>query len=103
MAPGSLIQIEPGIPHTWTACPAGVVLPDGVVSDGRFLMIYEYSAPTGFFPTAATRSLTRVADYERWDGDLEQIRFPAISAREVAASTSFVWGTELRTGLRAST
>jgi hypothetical protein len=80
-----------------------MVLPDGVVSDGSFLMIYEYSAPTGFFPTTAIKPLTCVADYERWDGDLEQIRFPAISAREVVASTSFVWGTELRTDLRTST
>ena len=103
VAPGSLIHIEPGIPHTWTACPSGVILPDSMVSDGSFLMIYEYGAPTGFFPTAATKPLTCIADYERWDGDIEQIRFPTLAARELAASASFVWGTELRTDLRLQT
>ena len=29
VAPGSLVDIAPGVPHTWTACPPGVRLPDG--------------------------------------------------------------------------
>ena len=39
VAPGSLVEIAPGVPHTWTACPPGVTLPDHTASDGRFLMI----------------------------------------------------------------
>lgn len=36
VAPGSLVDIPVGVPHTWNACPAGVKLPDGTVSDGHF-------------------------------------------------------------------
>ena len=31
IAPGTLVDIPPGVPHTWNACPAGVKLPDGTV------------------------------------------------------------------------
>ena len=41
-APGTLVDAVGGVPHTWSACPAGVRLPDGTVSDGKFTMVYEY-------------------------------------------------------------
>jgi hypothetical protein len=46
--PKCLVTIEPGVPHTWTACPAGVnsaeamgldAGAEAVVSDGTFLMV----------------------------------------------------------------
>ncbi len=101
-APGTLVHIHPGVPHTWTACPPGVVLPDGTASDGRFLMIYEYSDPTGFFPIGNTTPLSNAADYQPYSGDLEAIRFPRLSAQEVVERASFVWGKEIRSDLQAS-
>lgn len=94
--PGTLVTIAPGVPHTWNACPAGVQLPDGAASHGTFLMVYEYEVPTGFFPTAQTDTVQNVAQYERFQGDLEQIRFPDLSAKEVVEQAALVWGTELR-------
>ncbi|KAK4631784.1 hypothetical protein CLAFUW4_03068 [Fulvia fulva] len=41
VAPGSLVTTVGGVPHTFTACPAGVKLPDGSVSTGSFLMVYD--------------------------------------------------------------
>ncbi len=99
VARGSLVDIAPGVPHTWTACPPGVRLPDGTVSDGQFLMVYEYSEPTGFFPVAETATLN---DVDRWDpyaGDLETIRFPHLSARQVVEQACLVWNRELRAEL----
>ena len=101
-APGTLVHIQPGVPHTWTACPPGVVLPDGTASDGRFLMIYEYSDPTGFFPMEGTAPLVSAADYRPYAGDLEAIRFPRLTAREVAERASFIWDKAFRSDLRAS-
>ena len=101
--PGSLVHIAPGVPHTWTACPAGVRLPDGSESDGTFLMIYEYTRPTGFFPIERVTSISRVADYEPYTGDLEAIRFPELTARQVVEECSFVWDRELRTDLALGT
>lgn len=94
--PGSLVTIAPGVPHTWNACPAGVQLPDGTASHGTFLMVYEYEAPTGFFPTAQTETVQNVAEYQRFQGDLEQIRFPNLSAKEAVEQAALVWGAELR-------
>ena len=91
VAPGSLVDIAPGVPHTWTACPPGVRLPDGSISDGRFLMIYEYSRKTGFFPTDRLTPLRSAADYEPYTRDLEAIRFPRLTARQVVEQASFVW------------
>ena len=59
VAPGSLVEIGPGVPHSWTACPAGVRLPDGTSADGTFLMVYEYEAPTGFLPCCVDRAVGR--------------------------------------------
>src|ERR1700742_1408940 len=92
--PKSLVTIAPGVPHTWTACPAGVSLPSSegqsqseaatetITSTGTFLMLYEYEEPTAFFPTAQTQTLRRVEEYERCD-DLESIRIPKQREREV--------------------
>ena len=99
VAPGSLVDIAPGVPHTWTACPPGVGLPDGSASDGQFLMIYEYARRTGFFPTDRKTPLASAAEYERYSGDLEAIRFPALTAQAVAEKASFVWDRDLRRDL----
>ncbi|OAL37640.1 hypothetical protein AYO20_03147 [Fonsecaea nubica] len=96
--PKTLVTIAPGVPHTWTACPAGVSVPVSrgagaaakVDSDGTFLMLYEYEEPTAFFPTRQTRTLGSVDEYERCD-DLEAIRIPRLSADEVLRRCSFVW------------
>ncbi|KAJ9602756.1 hypothetical protein H2200_012536 [Cladophialophora chaetospira] len=102
--PKSLVTIAPGVPHTWTACPAGVSFPipegqaespeDTVKSTGTFLMLYEYEEPTAFFPTAQTTTLTKVEDYERCD-DLDGIRIPKLSAVDVQDWCWFVSGRKL--------
>lgn len=99
VAPGTLVDIAAGVPHTWTACPAGIRLPDQTVSDGSFLMIYEYSDHTGFFPTESVTTLTSPEGYQPYDGDLERIRFPKLSIREVAESASLVWNKEILSDL----
>ncbi|KIW33261.1 uncharacterized protein PV07_00128 [Cladophialophora immunda] len=98
--PQSLVTIAPGVPHTWTACPAGVSVPvpqgtTEVVSQGTFLMLYEYEEPTAFFPTRQTRTLSSVDEYERCD-DLETIRIPRLSADEVRQRCWFVWDATVR-------
>ena len=98
VAPGSLVDIAPGVPHTWTACPPGVRLPDGSTSDGRFLMIYEYSRRTGFFPTEGITPIHEAAAYRRYTGDLDAIRFPKLTAREVVERASFVWDKAVEAG-----
>lgn len=99
-APGTMVEIEPGIPHTWTACPSGVVLPDGIISEGQFLMVYEYSAPTGFYPTRSTNPISSTAEYERYNGDLEVIRFPRLNAHEVIAAGTLIWNSQTTRELR---
>ncbi|EXJ65990.1 uncharacterized protein A1O5_10967 [Cladophialophora psammophila CBS 110553] len=97
--PQSLVTIAPGVPHTWTACPAGVSVPvpqgsAAVQSEGTFLMLYEYEEPTAFFPTRQTKTLTHVDEYERCD-DLESIRIPHLSADEVRQKCWFVWDSQV--------
>ncbi len=97
--PKSLVTIAPGVPHTWTACPAGVtvqtsVAAETVTSTGTFLMLYEYEEPTAFFATAQTATLTKVEDYERCD-DLENIRIAKLSPMEVQDRCWFVYGKTL--------
>jgi len=99
-APGTMVEIEPGIPHTWTACPPGVVLPDGIISEGQFLMVYEYSGQTGFYPTRSTKPISSTAEYERYAGDLEAIRFPGLSASEVIATGTLIWNNQTTKDLR---
>jgi len=110
--PKTLVTIAPGVPHTWTACPAGVRASapsmlkgqiieqspeaehEAVMSTGQFLMVYEYEEPTGFFPTQQTETLNSVENYERCE-DLESIRIPALSALEVERTCTFVWEREM--------
>jgi hypothetical protein len=99
-APGTMVEIEPGIPHTWTACPPGVVLPDGIISEGQFLMVYEYSGQTGFYPTRSTKAISSTAEYERYNGDLETIRFPRLNAYEVVATGTLIWNNQTTKDLR---
>lgn len=100
VAPGTLVDIPPGVPHTWNACPAGVILPDGTVSDGSFTMIYNYSDQTSFFATEQTELLVRAEDYVAYEGDLQDIRFPVMTAEEVVGRARFVWNTDLRQDLK---
>ena len=100
VAPGSLVDIPPGLPHTWNACPPGLVLPDGRVSDGHFTMIYHYAETTKFFPTAKTRTLRDVGDYEAFTGDIEDIRFAKLTARDVVSTACYVWDRDIRKDLR---
>ena len=90
VAPGTLVDIPPGVPHTWTACPAGVRLPDGTRSDGTFLMIYDYAEPTGFFTTAATTTLADPADYVGTPDGAEPVTFPDLAAEDVVARCACV-------------
>ncbi|KIY01277.1 uncharacterized protein Z520_02829 [Fonsecaea multimorphosa CBS 102226] len=115
--PRTLVTIAPGVPHTWTACPAGVSFSEAArlcggpihphsetetgtqsktfpVSNGSFLMVYEYEDPTGFFPTEQTETLESVKDYIRCD-DLERIRFPQMSAQDIYKKGWFILGGEV--------
>ena len=95
IAPGSLVTIRPGVPHTWTACPPGVKLPDGMVSDGKFLMVYEYEELTGFFPTSQTNTFGSVDEYEKYEGSLEDIRFPKLTGDEIVKEATLIWGLQV--------
>ena len=90
VAPGSLVDAVGGVPHTWTACPAGVRLPDGSVSTGTFTMVYEYEEPTSFFPTQSTEIVRDTKQYQAYDGDLEKIRFPVLTPQEVVAQARVI-------------
>ncbi len=95
-APGTLVDAIGGVPHTWTACPAGVQLPDGTVSTGKFTMVYEYEEPTSFFPTKSTTPITDVSKYEAFEGDnFDEIRFPQLSAEQVVEQGEVIIDTQL--------
>ena len=91
VASGSLVDAVGGVPHTWTACPAGVKLPDGSTSNGSFTMVYEYEEPTTFFPTMSTEVVTQPSEYQAFDGPLDEIRFPRMSARDVVQKSRIVF------------
>ena len=95
--PKTLVTIAPGVPHTWTACPRGVTIVEGttkITSEGKFLMLYEYEAPTAFFPTKQTHTMQSVEEYERCH-DLDSIRIPLLTARKVHDKCPFAWGRTL--------
>ncbi len=106
--PKTLVTIAPGVPHTWTACPAGINPTEALgvgaesrscVSEGKFLMIYEYEEPTGFFPTEQTETLREVGQYVRCpESELNRIRIKELSKEEVLKDASFVWETKLKKG-----
>lgn len=87
---GALVDIPEGVPHTWSACPPNVELPDGTVTTGQFLMVYDYAEPTSFFPIEGTTTLHSMSDYVRYDGALEDICFPTLTAGRVKAEAKFV-------------
>ncbi len=91
MPHGALVDIPEGVPHTWSACPPGVALPDGTETTGRFLMVYDYAEPTAFFPVQGTDTLRSMADFVRYDGPLAAICFPELTARQVHEQAAFVW------------
>ena len=93
----SLVTIGPGVPHTWTACPAGVKMPNGEeVSNGTFFMVYEYEAPSAFFATDATETLRSVDEYVEYKGSMDAIRFPKMSVEQVVKESKVVWGKEVK-------
>ena len=92
------MDIPEGVPHTWSACPPDVELPDGTVATGQFLMIYDYAEPTSFFPIEGTATLHSMRDYVRYDGVLEDICFPTLTAEQVKADAHFVWNDGLVRG-----
>jgi hypothetical protein len=103
--PKTLVHIPPGVPHTWTACPNGVsfnsalnlITQEEIVSDGTFLMIYEYEDPTSFCPTKQKHVLKNVDEYERAsDEELESIMIPALTASEVNEKCWFAWDREVK-------
>jgi hypothetical protein len=63
-------------------------------------MIYEYSGQTGFYPTRSTKLISSTAEYERYDGDLEAIRFPRLNATEVIATGTLIWNSQTTKDLR---
>jgi hypothetical protein len=91
VAPGSLVEAKGSVPHTWTACPPGVKLPDGTVSQGTFTMVYEYEDVTTFFPTASTSVVAEPRQYKPFEGDYDEIRCPALTARQVVDRATLVF------------
>lgn len=91
VAPGSLVEAKGGVPHAWTACPPGVRLPDGTVSEGSFTMLYEYEDVTTFFPTASTETVESPGEYSPFEGDYDDIRMPALTAKQVVCQASVVF------------
>lgn len=97
--PRTLILIASGVPHTWTACPPGLNVTralgltdkDEIISDGKFMAVYEYEQPTGFFPTAQTNALRKASEYVRCE-DLHSIRIPKLEVDEVLKEAFIVWG-----------
>ena len=96
VAPGSLVDAVGGVPHTWSACPAGVRLPDGTVSDGKFTMVYEYEEETSFFATPRTEVFTTPGEYEAYQGDLDSISFPVMSKEDVVQNAKIVFDREIQ-------
>lgn len=101
VAPGSLVDAKGGVPHTWTACPPGVKLPNGYVSEGKFTMVYEYEEPTSFFPTSSTTPITDISQYKKFEGHFDEIRFPKLSAEEVVSKGRIVVDKEIKSVILA--
>ena len=60
-------------------------------------MVYEYEAPTGFFPTDAVETLKGCEEYKEFRGNLDDIRFPELSATDVVRDCKLAWGKDLLT------
>ncbi|ETN38813.1 uncharacterized protein HMPREF1541_06852 [Cyphellophora europaea CBS 101466] len=103
--PKTLVHIPPGVPHTWTACPKGVdmnaalglITQEAMVSEGKFLMVYEYEDPTSFCPTKQTHVLKSMDEYEAASPeDLQSIMIPALEAKEVKERCWFAWQRQVK-------
>ncbi|UOA32851.1 hypothetical protein DSM110093_02658 [Sulfitobacter sp. DSM 110093] len=89
--PLTLIDIAPGLPHTWTACPKGLELPDGTCSTGKFDMIYQYERPTGFTPVRDCAPVSHVDECQPYEGPIEDVFFPKMSLVEVKERAQLIW------------
>lgn len=96
IASGTLLDIGAGVPHTWTACPAGLVLPDGSVTPGTFDMVYNYEVPTDFYPVMDTGLIERIEDCHPYAGAIEDVFFPEMSLDIVKERARLVWNDEVR-------
>jgi hypothetical protein len=103
--PNSMVHIPPGVPHTWTACPHGVdinaaldlVTQKPLLTEGKFLMVYEYEAPTSFCPTKQTTVLESVDEYEAAsEEELDALKIPALQSGEVNERCWFVWNGDVK-------
>ncbi|KAK3052229.1 hypothetical protein LTR09_006821 [Extremus antarcticus] len=80
----------------WTVA----LLPNGTVSEGKFTMVYEYEEPTSFYPTESTVPVSNASEYLPFQvKDFDGIRFPKLTAREVAEQASVVLHKEQYRGL----
>ncbi|KAF7550754.1 hypothetical protein G7Z17_g5507 [Cylindrodendrum hubeiense] len=91
ISPMTMVIIAPGVPHAWTACPAGLHVQgalgiaddkEQIVSSGSFIAVYEHEDATAFFPTAQFGPLNDANDYIRCD-DLQSIRIPKMDIETV--------------------
>jgi hypothetical protein len=96
--PNTMVLIGPGVPHTWTACPPGLDLQDlgisgdeKIVSEGKFIAVFEYEKPTGFFPTAQTNVLKEEGEYIKCD-ELHEIQILAFTLEQLKKDAWFIWG-----------
>ncbi|KAJ5292105.1 hypothetical protein N7478_001356 [Penicillium angulare] len=112
--PKTMVIIAPGVPHAWVAAPKGldlealgvappkptVVEEDPLVSteepsrvsDGKFVALYEYELPTGFYPTAQKDRLSSAREFISCDS-LHGIRIPEFNIDQLRKQASFIWGT----------
>lgn len=99
--PGCMVTIAHGVPHAWVAASEGLdlqalgVADESLVSDGRFLAVYEYEEPTGFYPTAQTKTLVNEEEYVQCD-DLHSIRIADMDVEYLKKNAWFVWGRSCR-------
>ncbi|KAJ9144188.1 Leucine-tRNA ligase [Pleurostoma richardsiae] len=99
--PLTMVLIAPGVPHTWTACPAGLDLQalgisdEKLVSDGKFSAMFEYDDATTFYPTRQTERLANPDEYVKCE-DLQGIRFPKMEVQDVIEKAWFIWNMSAR-------
>lgn len=99
--PKCMVTIAHGAPHAWVVAPKGLdlqalgVADKSLVSDGRFLVVYEYEEPTGFYPTAQTKILMNEEEYVQCD-DLHSIRIADMDVECLKKNAWFVWGRTCR-------
>lgn len=95
VASGCLLDIGAGVPHSWTACPEGLDLPDGTRTTGRFDMVYSYEVPTDFYPVMGTGLISSIDDCEPYEGPVEDVFFPRLAVDDVKKTARLVWNAQL--------